>query len=75
MPKKSLGQNFLNNEKILSDIIKCGDISKDDIILELDLELEILQKNNRKDPKLLIAVEKDKNLSISLKEKFGKNWR
>ena len=73
MPKKSLGQNFLNNEKILSDIIKCGDISKDDIILEIGPGTgNLTKKIIEKDPKLLIAVEKDKNLSISLKEKFGK---
>ena len=73
MPKKSLGQNFLNNEKILSDIIKCGDISKDDIILEIGPGTgNLTKKIIEKDPKLLIAVEKDKNLSLSLKEKFGK---
>ena len=73
MPKKSLGQNFLNNEKILSDIIKCGDISKDDIVLEIGPGTgNLTKKIIEKDPKLLIAVEKDKNLSISLKEKFGK---
>ena len=73
MPKKSLGQNFLNNEKILSNIIKCGDISKDDIVLEIGPGTgNLTKKIIEKDPKLLIAVEKDKNLSISLKEKFGK---
>ena len=69
MPKKSLGQNFLNNEKILSDIIKCGDISKDDIILEIGPGTgNLTKKIIEKDPKLLIVVEKDKNLSISLKK-------
>ena len=49
-PKKSLGQNFLNNEKILNLIIKNGDIKNDDIILEIgpgtgNLTEKIIQKN------------------------------
>ena len=31
-PKKSLGQNFLNNDKILSDIVDNGQISNNDVI-------------------------------------------
>ena len=34
-PKKSLGQNFLNNENLLSLITDQGNISTDDIILEI----------------------------------------
>ena len=48
MPKKSLGQNFLKNKEILSNIIKCGDISKEDIILEIDQYrnlTEMMEKN------------------------------
>ena len=33
--KKSLSQNFLNNEKILNFIVNSGDINNDDIILEI----------------------------------------
>ena len=33
--KKSLGQNFLNNDKILSDIVDNGQISNSDVILEI----------------------------------------
>ena len=35
MPKKSLGQNFLKNEKILSQIVGCGNLSADDVVLEI----------------------------------------
>ena len=35
MPKKSLGQNFLKNEKILSQIVDCGNLSEDDVVLEI----------------------------------------
>ena len=34
-PKKSLGQNFLNDSTILSKIVDIGDISEKDIILEI----------------------------------------
>ena len=33
--KKSLGQNFLNSEKALNQIVEAGDINSDDNILEI----------------------------------------
>ena len=71
--KKSLGQNFLNDNKILSKIVECGEINNLDTILEIGpgtgyLTQKILQKN----PKRIIVVEKDKNLSDLLNKKFGK---
>ena len=62
-PKKSLGQNFLNNTNLLSKIVDNGKISKEDIILEIgpgsgNLTNELLKKK----PKKLIVVEKDDNL-------------
>ena len=73
-PKKSLGQNFLNNEKILNLIIKNGDINNEDIILEIgpgtgNLTEKIIQKK----PAKFIVVEKDKKLSEKLSDKFDKN--
>ncbi len=72
MPKKSLGQNFLNDTKTLSAIVESGNISENDIILEIgpgtgNLTEKILKKNPRK----LIVIEKDKNLSLQLNKKFG----
>ncbi len=71
-PKKKLGQNFLINETILSKIVKSGDVTNNDTILEIgpgtgNLTEEILKKK----PFKLIVVEKDINLSNILKEKFG----
>ena len=71
--KKSLGQNFLNNDKILSEIVDNGQISNNDVILEIgpgtgNLTEKIISKN----PKQIILVEKDKNLVEVLREKFGK---
>ena len=35
MPKKSLGQNFLNDDSLLLNIVKAGDILESDTILEI----------------------------------------
>ena len=68
--KKSLGQNFLIDERVLTNIVSLKEI-KDKFILEIcpgtgKLTRHILNKR----PKKLIAVEKDKKLAIFLKEKF-----
>jgi len=69
-PKKSLGQNFLKSELALKKIIEAGEIKPNDIILEIGpgkgaLTEKLLEKSNH-----VIAVEKDSNLVLSLKEKF-----
>ena len=71
-PKKSLGQNFLNNTRILSNIVNAGQVSNKDIILEIgpgtgNLTEKILDRN----PKEFYVVEKDKDLSNILKKRFG----
>ena len=71
-PKKSLGQNFLNNKKILTKIVECGNISINDTVLEIgpgtgNLTKMILEKN----PKKLFVVEKDELLSKMVIQKFG----
>ena len=73
-PKKSLSQNFLIDEKILNLIVDSGNIKSDDIILEIgpgtgNLTEKIIKKN----PSKLIVIEKDKELSKKLKDKFDKN--
>ena len=70
--KKSLGQNFLSNTNILSKIVDKSEILNSDIILEIgpgtgNLTKELIKKN----PKKIIVVEKDNNLSNILIEKYG----
>ncbi|MFZ3015801.1 MAG: 16S rRNA (adenine(1518)-N(6)/adenine(1519)-N(6))-dimethyltransferase RsmA [Minisyncoccia bacterium] len=70
--KKSLGQNFLKSEQALRAIILAGEISKNDIILEIGpgkgaLTEKLLEKSNH-----IIAIEKDRNLFQFLQEKFSK---
>ena len=71
VPKKSLGQNFLIDESILDKIVKLGEITKEDIIIEVgpgtgNLTKKIIEKK----PKYLTVVEKDEKLANLLKIKF-----
>jgi len=71
LPKKSLGQNFLIDSKILNIITDLGEISQSDIVLEVGPGSGNLTKNIlKKNPKKLVVIEKDKNLSELLKKKF-----
>ena len=71
-PKKSLGQNFLIDDNILCKIVEIGKISKSDTVLEIGPGTgNLTEKIIRKNPKKIIVVEKDKNLSNLLKDKFG----
>ena len=71
MPKKSLGQNFLKNQDILSHIVKCGNISKKDIIIEIGPGTgNLTEKILEKEPEKFIVIEKDKKLSELLHKKF-----
>jgi len=68
--KKSLGQNFLIDDKILSKIINITDI-KDKTVLEVgpgtgNLTSFILKKN----PKKFLVVEKDSRLISDLRKRF-----
>ena len=72
-PKKSLGQNFLIDQKIIDKIINIVEI-KDKSILEIgpgtgNLTKNILEKN----PKKLIVIEKDNDLAKSLKKNLEDN--
>ena len=69
--KKSLGQNFLKSEPALKKIIEEGEITPNDIILEIGPGKGALTKKLLKSAGNVIAVEKDKELFLLLKEKFS----
>ena len=74
VPKKSLGQHFLLNKKIIKDIVELGKITEESIIIEIgpgtgNLTEEIIKKK----PKQFFAIEKDRNLYFKLKTKFKSN--
>ena len=71
-PKKSLGQNFLIDDNIINKIIKIGNISKHKTILEIGPGYgKLTNKILSLKPKNLIAIEKDKKLSLFLQNKFS----
>ena len=70
-PKKSLGQNFLTDVKLLKTIAEYGNISNNDTVLEIgpgtgNLTNALINKN----PGELIIIEKDDELSKLLHKKF-----
>ena len=73
-PKKSLGQNFLIDKNIIKKIVKIVETSKNKNVMEIgggygNLTLEISKLNLSS----LYVVEKDKNLSFILRDKFKHN--
>ena len=69
-PKKSLGQNFLRDPKILTKIVDFAKINKGDIIFEVGpgegtLTKELLKKENK-----IVAIEKDERMIELLQNKF-----
>ena len=72
VPKKSLGQNFLNDNKIIKIIADIGNISHSDLILEVGAGTgNLTEKILEQSPKKLIVIEKDQSLALYLKDKFG----
>ena len=72
--KKSLGQNFLIDKNIINKIVKIGNINSTKNILEIGSGYGSLTNAiNYFEPKKIFAVEKDRNLSFFLKNKFKDN--
>lgn len=69
--KKSLGQNFLRSKSAINAIIDAGDITADDIILEIGPGKGVLTKELLKFAGKVIAVEKDRELIENLQLKFS----
>ena len=70
-PKKKLGQNFLINEKILNNIVKIGNITDKDNILEIGPGTGNLTKYLvSAKPKSITVIEKDNELSSYLSLKY-----
>ena len=70
--KKSLGQNFLNDKKMLNLIAETGNINSKDIVLEVGPGTgNLTEKILEKDPKDFFLIEKDQRLANYLIKKFG----
>ena len=69
-PKKSLGQNFLNDNNILNKIIKLTEINNNYIVEIGPGTGNLTKKIIEQKPKNLILIEKDKTLINNLKKKL-----
>lgn len=69
MPTK-LGQNFLNNTSIITQIIQSSSLSSEDFVIEIGPGNGILTEQLIKSAKKVLAIEIDDRLIPSLKEKF-----
>ena len=70
--KKSLGQNFLNDNKVIKIIADLGKIERDDFILEVGAGTgNLTEKILEQSPKKIFVIEKDQRLALYLNEKFG----
>jgi len=67
---KSLGQNFLINEEIITNTIKNAEIGKDDLVIEIGPGLGTLTNEIAKEAGKVICVELDKRMVKILEERF-----
>lgn len=70
-PKKSLGQNFLRDTKILQKIVAFAEIKPTDTILEIGPGEGLMTKLLLEQVNRVVAVEKDDQLAEALQIKFA----
>lgn len=70
-PKKSLGQNFLRDEKALQKIIDSAELTSDDFVIEVGPGEGVLTEQLAKYAKKVIAIELDNALVPLLQKKFA----
>ncbi|SHK33139.1 dimethyladenosine transferase [Hathewaya proteolytica DSM 3090] len=68
---KALGQNFLTDEKVLKDIVDAGEISENDLVIEIGPGVGTLTRELLKKAKKVIAIELDERLINILKEELS----
>ncbi|MEG1867788.1 MAG: 16S rRNA (adenine(1518)-N(6)/adenine(1519)-N(6))-dimethyltransferase RsmA [Clostridiales bacterium] len=71
--RKSLGQNFLIDDKILKGIVAAANLSKDDKVLEIGPGMGFLTELLAADAGLVTAIEVDPKLSKMLKEIYAED--
>ncbi len=70
-PQKGLGQNFLIDKNILSNILEASDIQNNDTVLEVGPGLGVLTQELAKKARKVIAVEKDKKMAEILRKNLA----
>lgn len=71
-PKKSLGQNFLKDPKILRKIVDFAQIEKEDLVVEVGPGEGTLTEILVEQAKKVVAIEKDTRMVEFIKSKFKK---
>ena len=71
--KKSLGQNFLVDKNIVRKIVSLTKIKNKNVVEIGPGTGALTNEIIKKDPKSLLLIEKDINLSEELKKKYSKN--
>ena len=70
--KRSLGQNFLKDQKIINLITEIGNVNSSDIVIEVGPGTgNLTEKILEKEPRDFILIEKDQRLVNYLIKKFG----
>jgi 16S rRNA (adenine1518-N6/adenine1519-N6)-dimethyltransferase len=70
-PKKSLGQNFLQDENVLRKIVSSLDLQKSDVVFEIGPGQGALTKHLLAQPVALIAAEIDDRAIALLQDAYG----
>lgn len=70
-PRKSLGQNFLTNPRIVEKILLEAAITDDELVLEVGPGFGILTEKLVQHARRVLAIEKDKKLFEFLQSKFA----
>ena len=69
--KKSLGQNFIIEPRIIDGIVEAADLSPQDVVVEIGPGMGSLTQGLAENAGQVLAVELDKNLIPILQESFG----
>ena len=70
-PKKSLGQHWLHNDSVLSDIVDQASVNSQDTVIEIGPGLGTLTKKLLETGASVIAIEFDQTLLAGLQAKFS----
>ena len=68
---KSLGQNFLIDDSVLTDIVEGAEVNKDDLIIEIGPGVGSLTAQLIGRAKKVVSIELDNDLIPILKEELG----
>ncbi len=72
LKKKSLGQNFLNSPKIVSDIVDAGEVNSSETVLEIGPGEGVMTEKLLETGAHVICIEKDDRLIPELHKRFLK---